>query len=80
LRDVCGIVTKDECGLPVGETPVSDEISNNEWICPHIYGGIPTMKNLGVVKTIYPILRRDNTIDDDDDGGREFLRIDGLTS
>mmetsp|Transcript_46724 Transcript_46724/g.77337 ORF Transcript_46724/g.77337 Transcript_46724/m.77337 type:complete len:274 (+) Transcript_46724:20-841(+) len=35
----CGIIVKDEAALPVGEQAVSSTWS--EWVCPHIYGGIP---------------------------------------
>jgi len=70
LRNV-GIVTKDEGGLPVGDTAVSDRIKENEWICPHIYGGIPTSESLGVLVKIFPMVRNETT--------GEFLNIVGLT-
>jgi len=65
-----GIITKDEGGLPVGDTLVSDEISGNKWVCPHIYGGIPTLDSLGVLTKTFPIARNKNG---------EFLNIVGLT-
>lgn len=69
LADV-GIITKDEGGLPVGDTAVAEKILENKWVCPHIYGGIPTMKSLGVLTNTYKMSR-------DEDGN--FLKIDGLT-
>jgi uncharacterized protein (DUF952 family) len=64
-----GIITKDEGGLPVGDTPVSGQIIEKKWVCPHIYGGIPTIESLGVVTSTYPMIR----------GGKgEFLNIVGL--
>lgn len=66
-----GIITKDENGLPVGDAPVPDQIKENHWICPHIYGGIPTMKGLGIVTKTYPMVRKDET--------GQFLNIVGLT-
>jgi len=65
-----GIVTKDEGSLPVGKTDVLDEWEKSEWICPHIYGGIPTLVSLGVLIQTYEMTR-------DEDG--KFLCISGLT-
>lgn len=62
-----GIITKDEAGMPVGEAAVSDGWS--EWICPHIYGGIPTLPSLKVVTKIWPMTR---------DATGAFTGIDGL--
>jgi len=61
-----GIDTIFEEAKPVGETGVSNTW---DWICPHIYGGIPTSVE-GIVTKIYPMKR-------DQDGN--FLSIDGLT-
>lgn len=65
-----GIVTIDEGALPVGETATSDEWEKSAWICPHIYGGLPTSKSLGVLTTTYKMIR-------DNDGN--FLSIEHLT-
>lgn len=64
-----GIITKDEDGLPVGDAGVPDQIKSERWICPHIYGGIPTTVD-GILTKTYSMIR-------DDQGN--FLRIDGLT-
>lgn len=69
LHDL-GIITKDEGGLPVGEQKISDDWVNSKWICPHIYGGIPTKKELGVLRKTYPMNRDENG---------NFLSIEGLT-
>merc|ERR1711935_905063 len=69
LTDV-GIITKDEDGLPVGDAGVPDQIKNAQWICPHIYGGIPTIESLGILTRTYPMLR-------DDEG--KFMNITELT-
>ena len=69
LSDV-GIVIKDEGGLPVGDTPVPDQIVENNLVCPHIYGGIPTIESLGALTKIFPMTRTENG---------EFLAIAGLT-
>lgn len=69
LKNV-GIITKDEGGLPVGDTPVSDSIIENKWICPHIYGGIPTIQILGILTKTFPMHRSNSG---------EFLSIVGLT-
>ncbi|CAJ1959525.1 unnamed protein product [Cylindrotheca closterium] len=65
-----GIITKDEDGLPVGDAGVPDQIKQNRWICPHIYGGIPTIESLGILTKIHPMVR-------DEKGA--FLNITGLT-
>ena len=65
-----GIITKDEQGLPVGEAKVSDEWVESKWICPHIYGGIPTLSSLNVLTKIYPMIRTENGM---------FVKIEGLT-
>merc|ERR1711906_30186 len=69
LVDV-GIVTVDEGGLPVGERAVSDQIREEKWVCPHIYGGLPTREDLGVLTGTSPMARSEE--------GR-FLNIVGLT-
>jgi uncharacterized protein (DUF952 family) len=69
LRDRCGIVTKFEGPLPVGDASVSDDWTQSQWVCPHIYGGIPVSVD-GIVTATYPIWR------DDADG--RFLSIVGL--
>ena len=68
LEKKCGIVTKFEEAMPVGETK-----TNENWeamLFPHIYGGIPTCVE-GVVTKKFGIKRGD-------DGS--FLEIDGLTN
>ena len=45
-----GFVTKDEYGLPVGDKQVSDQIKESMWVCPHIYGGLPTTVDEILVK------------------------------
>lgn len=65
-----GIITRDEEGMPVGDTPVEDVIAQNEWKCPHIYGGIPTLSSLGIVTQTFPMTRSDEG---------EFLNVAGLT-
>lgn len=69
LKNV-GIITKDEGGLPVGKAPISDDWEKSKWICPHIYGGIPTIESLGVLTKTYPMVRNDKG---------QFLNITGLT-
>ena len=44
-----GIVTKSKEPKPVGQTEVGETWN---WVCPHIFGGIPTGV-LGVVKRIH---------------------------
>lgn len=43
LREKFGIWVKDEKAMPVGEKQVSGDWEEGErnWICPHVYGGIP---------------------------------------
>lgn len=48
----CGIITKDEPAMAVGDTAV--EGSWNDWVCPHIYGGIP----ISVVDAEFPMIRK----------------------
>jgi len=40
LRDH-GIITRHEHPMSVGEQAVDDKWKASEWVCPHIYGGIP---------------------------------------
>mmetsp|Transcript_89016 Transcript_89016/g.157648 ORF Transcript_89016/g.157648 Transcript_89016/m.157648 type:complete len:417 (+) Transcript_89016:52-1302(+) len=46
-----GIVTKDEKAMPVGDKAVGE--SFEEWICPHVFGGLP----LQVVDAEFKMLR-----------------------
>jgi len=66
LRSKFGIVVKDEMAMPVGEKQVSEDWKSekNNWICPHVYGGIP----LDCVEKEYQMIR----------DGSKFLRIEGL--
>jgi mannose-6-phosphate isomerase-like protein (cupin superfamily) len=64
-----GIITKDEEGLPVGDAPVPNQIKENKWVCPHIYGGIPTTIE-GVLVNTFPIERNVEGT---------FLKITGVT-
>lgn len=66
-----GIITKDEGGGPVGDSPLSDQMIDNNWVCPHIYGGIPTLRSLGVLTKTFPMLRGE---------GGEFLSIPALVA
>ncbi len=66
-----GIVTKDEGGLPVGDTKVDENVIQKEWKCPHIYGGIPTLSVLGVLVKTFDMARNK------EDG--TFVKIVGLT-
>jgi len=59
----CGIITRDEMAMPVGDKAVGEEFG--EWVCPHIVGGIPPT----VVDAEFPMLR----------DGPYFTAIDGLT-
>ena len=61
-----GIVTKFEEPKPVGETDVGEAWN---WICPHIFGGIPTGVP-GVVTSVYEMQR---------DAEGKFLSISGVT-
>ena len=58
-----GIYVRDEQALPVGDQAVGEDW--NDWVCPHIIGGIPTQ----VVDATFPMVR----------DGPSFVRIDGLT-
>lgn len=62
-----GIVTRLEKPKAVGDTETDNKW--NEWLCPHIFGGIPAQVD-GVLKKLYPMKR--------DDKGN-FLSIEGLT-
>jgi len=66
LKARYGIVVKDEEAMPVGDKDVSNEwkADQKNWICPHVYGGIP----LGCVEKIYAMIR----------DGPKFIKIDGL--
>ena len=52
--------------MPVGDKAVSNDwkADQKNWICPHVYGGIP----LGCVEKIYAMIR----------DGPKFIKIDGL--
>jgi len=63
-----GIDTVFEEAMPVGDISVSNQMASS-WICPHIYGGIPTHID-GVITKVYNMERKD-------DG--TFLCITGLT-
>ena len=63
-----GIVTKYEAPMAVGTTETNNEWSDQEFKCPHIYGGIP-VQIPGVFLNSYPMLR--------DETG-QFLGIFGL--
>ena len=65
-----GIVTKDEGGLPVGDKAVANDWIESRWICPHIYGGLPTLESLGILTEVFPMVRDENG---------KFLSIAGLT-
>ncbi|KAL7478723.1 hypothetical protein ACHAWX_000122 [Stephanocyclus meneghinianus] len=62
-----GIVTLFEMAMPVGEKGV--DAKWEDWVFPHVYGGIPTHIK-GVVTNIYDMTRSS-------DG--TFLSIEGLT-
>ena len=62
-----GIETVFEEAKPVGETGVGDAWTN--WVCPHVYGGIPTTID-GIVTATYKMKR-------EPDG--TFVSIVGLT-
>jgi len=66
LSSKFGVVVKDEMAMPVGEKQVSEDWKSekNNWICPHVYGGIP----LDCVEKEYQMIR----------DGSKFLRIEGL--
>lgn len=65
-----GIMTLFEEPKPVGDQAVSESWKSNQWACPHIYGGIPTAKQLGIVTKTYE-MKRDNQ--------GNFLAVVGLT-
>lgn len=48
----CGIFTKDEQAMPVGDKPVGGEWG--AWVCPHVYGGLP----ISVVDGEFPMVRK----------------------
>jgi len=66
LRSKFGIAVKDEAAMPVGEKQVSGnwKEEKNNWICPHVYGGIP----LDCVEKVYKMIR----------DGPKFLSIEGV--
>lgn len=64
-----GIVTRLEEPKPVGDQCVSENWQENQWACPHIFGGIPT-QTAGIVMKIYEMKRDENGM---------FLSIEGLT-
>ena len=66
LRSRFGIVVKDEEAMPVGEKKVSEnwESGMEDWVCPHVYGGIP----LACVEKVYAMVR----------DGPKYVRIEGL--
>ncbi|KAL7463063.1 hypothetical protein ACHAXS_003438 [Conticribra weissflogii] len=66
LEEKCGIVTVFEEAMPVGEKDTGKHWT--DWVCPHIYGGIPTHLD-GVVTNVYDMKRSE-------DG--KFLSIAGL--
>jgi len=61
----CGIITKDEPAMPVGDKAVGG--SWNDWVCPHVYGGIP----ISVVDAEFPMIRKPLA----SGKGSEFLSI-----
>ena len=61
-----GIVTRFEEAKPVGGAATGAGWA--DWLCPHIFGGIPTQIE-GVVTKIYPMQRNDSGI---------FLSIEGI--
>jgi uncharacterized protein (DUF952 family) len=69
LKEKCGIITTFEEPKPVGEQHVSQEWESSGWICPHIFGGIPTTVE-GVVLKTYNMTRHPTT--------GQFLSIEGL--
>jgi uncharacterized protein (DUF952 family) len=68
LQHKFGIITKFEQSMPVGESDVGT--TWGEWVCPHIYGAIPTAFADEIVTATYPMSRSE-------DG--TFLSITGLT-
>lgn len=55
----CGIIVKDEEPLPVGDKAIGEDWK--EWVCPHVYGGIPP----SVVHKVNPMIRE----------GKKFIGI-----
>uniref|UniRef100_A0A7S0GIG9 Uncharacterized protein n=1 Tax=Proboscia inermis TaxID=420281 RepID=A0A7S0GIG9_9STRA len=70
--DKIGIKTVFEEAKPVGDTKHSDnwDSEKEDWICPHIFGGIPTAVD-GVVTNTFKMAR--------DEKGK-FLSIPGVTA
>ena len=66
IRSALHIITKFEEPKPVGQTEVGETWN---WVCPHIFGGIPTGV-LGVVTSVYEMQR---------DAEGKFLSISGFT-
>jgi uncharacterized protein (DUF952 family)/mannose-6-phosphate isomerase-like protein (cupin superfamily) len=66
LRKV-GIITRFEEAKPVGDTETGSQWTS--WVCPHIFGGIPTQIS-GIVTNTYPMKR-------DPEGN--FLSIEGIS-
>ncbi|KAG7353642.1 DUF952 domain containing protein [Nitzschia inconspicua] len=62
-----GIITRFEEAKPVGDTATGTQWSS--WVCPHIFGGIPTQLS-GIVTNIYPMKR---------DSEGTFLSIEGVS-
>jgi len=69
LQDA-GIMTLLEGPKPVGDQAVEEHWKTEQWACPHIYGGIPTREDSGVVLRTYPMKR--------DEQGK-FLHVVGLS-
>mmetsp|Transcript_54194 Transcript_54194/g.131499 ORF Transcript_54194/g.131499 Transcript_54194/m.131499 type:complete len:309 (+) Transcript_54194:245-1171(+) len=69
LKEKCGIITTFEEPKPVGDQDVSKQWESTGWICPHIFGGIPTTVD-GVVLKTYKMTREMDT--------GKFLKIEGL--
>jgi uncharacterized protein (DUF952 family) len=68
LKDSCGIITAFEDPKPVGDQDVHAVWKEEHWVCPHIYGGIPTSIP-GIVTNTFEMKR-------DTEGN--FLSIEGL--
>ncbi|CAD7959273.1 unnamed protein product [Amoebophrya sp. A120] len=66
LRKEFGVITKDEPPMPVGEKKVAEDWQSSQWVCPHVYGGIP----VAAVEKEFRMLR--------DDAKKKFLGIEGL--
>jgi mannose-6-phosphate isomerase-like protein (cupin superfamily)/uncharacterized protein (DUF952 family) len=63
-----GIITRFEEAKPVGDRATG--VNWSAWVCPHIFGGIPTQIN-GIVTNTYAMMR-------DQEGN--FLSIEGISS